>query len=240
MALATPVTHDDIFGTEAVRNARAVDDALRELGPVVKLARENITMIARYEHVSAGCQGLAGVLRRVAALARSRLGAARDPADRRSAASHRGPRRDRQRAVAEGARSRWRRRSARKPSARRRTVHQPAARDRCRRGDLPAVRLQGAARSARTARARSRTHGQRSATWCGRRWGRMNELFHEAMVGSGPVLDVGGGVLQPREPRSGRPRDGDVPRGRSRADHAGRGQAARAASCSRPPPIPRS
>ena len=43
MALATPVSHDDIFGTEAVRNARAVDDALRELGPVVKLAREDIT-----------------------------------------------------------------------------------------------------------------------------------------------------------------------------------------------------
>jgi 4-methoxybenzoate monooxygenase (O-demethylating) len=54
MALATPVSHDDVFGTEAVRNARAVDDALRELGPVVKLAREDITMITRYEPVAAG------------------------------------------------------------------------------------------------------------------------------------------------------------------------------------------
>src|SRR4029453_1749884 len=54
MALATPVSHDDIFGTEAVRNARAVDDALREMGPVVKLAREDITMITRYEPVAAG------------------------------------------------------------------------------------------------------------------------------------------------------------------------------------------
>ncbi len=54
MALSTPVCHDDVFGREAVRNARAVDDALREMGPVVKLARENITMVARHEHVSEG------------------------------------------------------------------------------------------------------------------------------------------------------------------------------------------
>ena len=54
MSTATPVCNDDIFGTDAVRNARAVDDALRELAPVVKLARENITMITRYEPVAAG------------------------------------------------------------------------------------------------------------------------------------------------------------------------------------------
>ena len=54
MATSTPVCHDDIFGREAVRNARAVDDALREMAPVVKLARENITMVARYEHVAEG------------------------------------------------------------------------------------------------------------------------------------------------------------------------------------------
>jgi cytochrome P450 len=54
MALTTPVSHDDVFGSEAVRNARAVDDALRELGPVVKLAREDITLITRYEPVAAG------------------------------------------------------------------------------------------------------------------------------------------------------------------------------------------
>ena len=54
MALSTPVCHDDIFSRESVRNARAVDDGLREMGPVVKLARENITMVARHEHVSEG------------------------------------------------------------------------------------------------------------------------------------------------------------------------------------------
>lgn len=44
----------DLFDAAAVRNARAVDDELRELAPVVKLSRENVTMIARYEHVAAG------------------------------------------------------------------------------------------------------------------------------------------------------------------------------------------
>ncbi len=48
------VCDDDLFNADSVRNARAVDDGLRELAPVVKLSRENITMIARYEHVSAG------------------------------------------------------------------------------------------------------------------------------------------------------------------------------------------
>ena len=48
------VCHDDIFNAAAVRNARAVDDKLRELAPVVKLSRENISMIGRYEDVAAG------------------------------------------------------------------------------------------------------------------------------------------------------------------------------------------
>src|SRR4029453_17015870 len=48
------VSNDDLFSAAAVRNARAVDDALRETAPVVKLARENITMLARYEHVAKG------------------------------------------------------------------------------------------------------------------------------------------------------------------------------------------
>lgn len=52
MPKPTPVCQDDIFGREAVRNARAVDDALREMAPVVKLARENITIVARYRHVA--------------------------------------------------------------------------------------------------------------------------------------------------------------------------------------------
>jgi cytochrome P450 len=48
------ISGDDLFSTAAVRNARVVDDELRELAPVVKLSRENITMLTRYEHVSAG------------------------------------------------------------------------------------------------------------------------------------------------------------------------------------------
>jgi len=47
-------TDDDPFSAAAVRNARAVDDRLRELAPAVKLSRENITLLTRYEHVSAG------------------------------------------------------------------------------------------------------------------------------------------------------------------------------------------
>jgi hypothetical protein len=62
MTRATPVCHDDVFNRDAVRNARAVDDALRELAPVVKLTRENITILARHEHVSEGAPRLAGVL----------------------------------------------------------------------------------------------------------------------------------------------------------------------------------
>ena len=48
------VCDDDVFNAAAVRNARAVDDSLRELAPVVKLSRENISMIGRYEDVAAG------------------------------------------------------------------------------------------------------------------------------------------------------------------------------------------
>jgi len=54
MGLATPISHDDLFSREAVCDARVVDDALREIGPVVKLAREDITMITRYEPVAQG------------------------------------------------------------------------------------------------------------------------------------------------------------------------------------------
>jgi cytochrome P450 len=48
------VTENDLFSHEAVRNARAVDDRVREMAPVVKLEGTNITMLARYEHVSKG------------------------------------------------------------------------------------------------------------------------------------------------------------------------------------------
>jgi cytochrome P450 len=43
----------DIFTPEAVRNAREVDDALREFGPAVRL-HDGTVMIARHEHVAAG------------------------------------------------------------------------------------------------------------------------------------------------------------------------------------------
>ena len=49
-----PEFDTDPFSRESVRNARAVDDRLREFAPVVRLPRENITMLARYEHVAAG------------------------------------------------------------------------------------------------------------------------------------------------------------------------------------------
>jgi 4-methoxybenzoate monooxygenase (O-demethylating) len=48
------ISDEDPFSAAAVRNARAVDDRLRELAPVVKLSRENITLLTRYEQVSAG------------------------------------------------------------------------------------------------------------------------------------------------------------------------------------------
>ena len=54
MAREAFVSNEDLFNANAVRNARAVDDRLRESASVVKLARENITVLARYEHVSEG------------------------------------------------------------------------------------------------------------------------------------------------------------------------------------------
>ena len=48
------ISDEDPFSPAAVRDARAVDDRLRELAPAVKLARENITLLTRYEQVSAG------------------------------------------------------------------------------------------------------------------------------------------------------------------------------------------
>jgi cytochrome P450 len=54
MAMGLPSTDEDLFSREAVLDARAVDDRLRELAPVVWLNRENIAMLGRWEHVSAG------------------------------------------------------------------------------------------------------------------------------------------------------------------------------------------
>lgn len=54
MSAAIPSTDIDMFSADSVRNARAVDDAIREMAPVVYLERENIVMLGRYEHVSKG------------------------------------------------------------------------------------------------------------------------------------------------------------------------------------------
>jgi 4-methoxybenzoate monooxygenase (O-demethylating) len=48
-----PVIDDDLFSRESVRHARAVDDRVRELAPVIRLAREDIVVIGRFSHVSA-------------------------------------------------------------------------------------------------------------------------------------------------------------------------------------------
>ncbi|MGH8261803.1 MAG: cytochrome P450 [Steroidobacteraceae bacterium] len=60
MTTKIPVCEEDVFGREAVRNARAVDDGLRELGPVVRLAHANITVLGRYEHVAASLRDWKG------------------------------------------------------------------------------------------------------------------------------------------------------------------------------------
>jgi cytochrome P450 len=53
MARPIPEYPLDIFTPEAVINARAVDDALREFAPVVRLA-DGTHMLGRHEHVAAG------------------------------------------------------------------------------------------------------------------------------------------------------------------------------------------
>jgi cytochrome P450 len=49
---AIPVIDDDLFSHESVRNARAVDDHVRELAPVVRLGREDIVVLGRFKDVS--------------------------------------------------------------------------------------------------------------------------------------------------------------------------------------------
>jgi cytochrome P450 len=51
---AIPEFDTDIFSRASVRNANAVDDRLRDFAPVVKLPGEEVVMLARFEHVSAG------------------------------------------------------------------------------------------------------------------------------------------------------------------------------------------
>jgi cytochrome P450 len=52
MTTPIPTTDIDMFSAESVRNARRVDDGLREMAPVVWLEREKIAMLGRHEHVS--------------------------------------------------------------------------------------------------------------------------------------------------------------------------------------------
>jgi len=54
MSQTIPEFDTDIFSHASVRNARAVDDRLREFAPVVRLPGEDVVMLARYEHVAAG------------------------------------------------------------------------------------------------------------------------------------------------------------------------------------------
>ena len=53
MSLAPPDYPHDIFTHDAVRDARAVDDAVREFAPAVRLA-DGTVMIARHAHVARG------------------------------------------------------------------------------------------------------------------------------------------------------------------------------------------
>ncbi len=54
MNATIPVSDVDLFSAESVRDARRVDDEIRELAPVVWLARENIAVLGRHEHVQGG------------------------------------------------------------------------------------------------------------------------------------------------------------------------------------------
>jgi 4-methoxybenzoate monooxygenase (O-demethylating) len=54
MPRSIPEFDTDLFTHESVRNANAVDDRLREFAPVVRLPGEDVVMLARFEHVSAG------------------------------------------------------------------------------------------------------------------------------------------------------------------------------------------
>jgi cytochrome P450 len=54
MPAQIPGIDEDLFSRESVLDARAVDDRVRELAPVVWLNRENIAMLGRFEHVQEG------------------------------------------------------------------------------------------------------------------------------------------------------------------------------------------
>jgi cytochrome P450 len=54
MSQPIPVSDVDLFGADCVRDARRVDDEIRELAPVVRLAREDIVVLGRFEQVSKG------------------------------------------------------------------------------------------------------------------------------------------------------------------------------------------
>ena len=221
---STPVCHDDIFDREAVRNARAVDDALREMGPVVKLARENITMVARHEHVSEGLkdwQAFSSTSRpwHDPNSVRPEILLVDDPprhtAVRPVIASALSPKALAKMATAFSADA----------DALLREVKEQRRNDRCGRRHLAAVRLQGAARSARNSGSGPREHDGLRSHGVGD-----TRTAERAVPRSDgecrPGHRVGGSVLQPRESRPRGSRHADVPRGRSWRDHPGRSQVA--------------
>src|SRR6187549_645112 len=54
MARQIPEIDLDPFSHDSVRNARAVDDELRERSPVFKLKGEDVLLLGRHAHVAAG------------------------------------------------------------------------------------------------------------------------------------------------------------------------------------------
>ncbi len=170
MADAIPVIDDDLFSRESVRNARAVDDRVRELAPVVRLAREDIVVMGRFNDVSAALSDW----RTFSSTSRPW----HDPASVRPEIllTDDPPRHTEVRLVIANALSpKALKHMAAAFAADAETRHPSRARlgrraDRRRCDDLPAVRLQGASRSARTCRSAAVSTWKRSVTWSGRPW----------------------------------------------------------------------
>ncbi len=158
MPKAIPEFDTDPFSRESVVNARAVDDRLRELAPVVRLPRENITMLARFEHVAAGLKDWKSFSSTSRPWhdpnsVRPELLLTDDPPKHTPRARGGG-----ERALAAGAVAYGRGLSPRRREHRRRFAHAPRTDHRCGRRYHATVRLQGAARSDRPAAAGARTH----------------------------------------------------------------------------------
>jgi hypothetical protein len=203
VATPIPVIDDDIFSHESVRDARAVDDRVRELAPVVRLGREDIVVMGRFDHVSASLADWRSFS--------SRSRPWHDPSSVRPEIllTDDPPRHTEVRLVIANALSPKALNHMAEAFARD-AAHvveralESGRRDRRRLGDLPAVRLQGAAGSARPAGAGARTHGSVRPHGVG------DDGADEPAVPRGDDRQragarVGGGVLQAREPAPGWP-----------------------------------